>query len=202
MRISIFGAGEMGGALASALRFRSGHTVLVRGSKPGSSSALRLVQDLGIREATDDDVRSSDVVFVAVPTVAIPDAIDCLAGYEGVVVSVCCSRAVGRDGAASCAEKIAMGLPKAKVVDAFTTVWAPVVRNPGDREPVSVFVCSDDETAKTLVSSLASEIGFESINGGPLLNAIYAEAMGIFIARLARDSGYGATLAFRAFKTV
>jgi 8-hydroxy-5-deazaflavin:NADPH oxidoreductase len=201
MRISILGAGEMGGALASALRIRSGHTVLVRGSKPGSSSALRLVQDLEIREATDDDVRSSDVVFVAVPTVAIPDAIDYLADYQGVVVSVCVSRAVGRDGAASCAERIAMGLPKAKVVDAFTTVWAPVVQNPGDREPVSVFVCSDHETARIRVSSLAREIGFEPINGGALSNAIYAEAMGMFIVRLALDSRYGTTLAYRVFKT-
>lgn len=61
MKLVIVGTGDMGGALATAFVRRSKHEVSVRGSRPGSLSALRLTRRLGIAEAGDRALRDADV---------------------------------------------------------------------------------------------------------------------------------------------
>jgi predicted dinucleotide-binding enzyme len=202
MRISILGTGDMGGAIATALSRRTGHQISVRGSRPASDSAAKLMATLGVAEATDEVIAHSDVVFVVVPAGAIPEALAPLADFRGIVVSVSVSASVGLDGLPSSAEKIAAALPDAKIVNAFTSVWSTVVRNPGTGEKTSVFVCSDHDDAKAVVFEIAQDAGFEPINGGKLAIALYTEALGMFAVRLALDSGYGKTITFRAFNAV
>jgi 8-hydroxy-5-deazaflavin:NADPH oxidoreductase len=187
LNISVLGTGDMGGAIATALSQRTHHSVRVRGSQTGSSSATKLVGELGIPEATEKDIADSDVVFIVVPAAAISQATAVLSDYRGVVVSVSVSGTVGRDGLPSSAENIAAALPDARVVNAFTSVWSSVVRNPGSGEKTSVFVCSDDEDAKATVSAIVKDLGFEPVNGGKLATALYAEALGVFAVRLAID---------------
>ena len=200
LKISIIGTGDMGGAIATALSRRTESSIKVRGSTAASASAAKLVKDLGVTQATDQDIAESDVVFVVVPAVALQSAIGALESFTGIAVSVSVSSTVGRDGLPSCAEQIAAALPKAKVVNAFTSVWASVVRDPGPGEKTSVFVCSDHDTGKATISRLVEEAGFEPIDGGKLTNALYAEVLGMFAVRLALDSGYGQRITFRAFK--
>ena len=202
MRISILGTGDMGGAIATALSRRTAHQIGIRGSRPGSESTAKLVAALGVTEATDDDIARSDVAFVVVPASAIPEALAPLADFRGIVVSVAVSPSVGQDGLPSSAQRIAAALPDAKVVNAFTSIWSTVVRNPGSGERTSVFVCSDHDDAKAAVFEIAKAVGFEAINGGKLAMAIYAEALGMFAVRLALDSGYGKTITFRAFNAI
>jgi predicted dinucleotide-binding enzyme len=201
-RIAVLGAGDMGGAIVQALTTRTPHTVTIRGSHPGSASASALIGRLPVREATNADIDESDIVFVVVPAKAIPEITPVLKGYRGIVVSVSVSGSVGRDGQKSCAEQLAEALPDARVVNAFTSIWSTVVRNPGNVGKTSAFVCSDHEEAKAVITSLAGELGFEPVNGGKLNIALYAEALGMFAVRLALDSGYGQTISFRAFQTV
>jgi 8-hydroxy-5-deazaflavin:NADPH oxidoreductase len=200
LKISILGTGDMGGAIATALSRRTLHRILVRGSRLGSRSTAKLVSELGVAEGTDKEIAASDVVFVVVPAGAIPQALAPLAGFGGIVVSVSVSATVGQDGLPSSAESIAAALPQAKIVNAFTSIWSTVVRNPGKGEKTSVFVCSDNDHAKAVVCEIAREAGFEPINGGKLAMALYTEALGMFAVRLALDSGYGKTITFRAFK--
>ena len=200
-RITILGTGDMGGAIAQALAERTRHAVAVRGSHPGSASASALINRLALREATDADIEQSDIVFVVVPAKAIPEIVPVLQNYRGIIVSVSVSGTVGRDGQKSSAEQLAEALPAARVVNAFTSIWSTVVRNPGNAGKTSAFICSDDEDAKAIVRSVAEDLGFEPINGGKLSMALYAEVLGMFAVRLALDSGYGQTISFRAFQT-
>jgi 8-hydroxy-5-deazaflavin:NADPH oxidoreductase len=202
LRISVLGTGDMGGAIVTALSRRTRHQILVRGSRLGSASAAKLMAELGVAEGSDEEIASSDVVFVVVPTSAIPEALAPLAGFGGIVVSVSVSATVGKDGLPSSAERIAAALPQAKTVNAFTSIWSTVVRNPGRGDKTSVFVCSDHDDAKAVVSEIAREAGFETINGGKLAMALYTEALGMFAVHLALDSGYGKTITFRAFRSV
>ena len=165
-QIALFGAGDMGGALTEALARRTQHVVGVRGSRPGSPSAKALVDSLGVQEANDAFVKECDIVFVVVPAEAVPQVISDLESYQGIVVSVSVSTSVGRDGQLSTAELLADALPGARVVNAFTSIWSTVVRDPGDGEMTSAFVCSDHDQEKKVISNLAEEIGFEAINGG------------------------------------
>jgi predicted dinucleotide-binding enzyme len=199
-QITVLGTGDMGGAIAQALAERTPHAVTVRGSHPGSASATALVGRLGVREATDAELEQSDIVFVVVPAKAIPEIVPVLKDYRGIVVSVSVSGTVGRDGQKSSAEQLAEALPGARVVNAFSSIWSTVIRNPGNAGKTSVFVCSDNEGAKAVIISLAAELGFEPINGGKLSVALYAEVLGMFAVRLALDSGYSQTITFRAFQ--
>jgi predicted dinucleotide-binding enzyme len=198
--VPILGTGDMGGAIAQALAERTRHDVAVRGSRPGSASASALINRLALREATDADIEQSDIVFVVVPAKAIPGVAPILKDYRGIIVSVSVSGAVGRDGRKSSAEQLAEALPAAHVVNAFTSIWSTVVRNPGKAGKTGAFVCSDDEDAKVVIMSLAEELGFEPTDGGKLSVALHAEALGMFAVRLALDSGYGQTISFRAFQ--
>lgn len=202
LRISILGSGDMGGAIATALSRRTHHQILVRGSRLGSASAAKLVAELGAGEGTDEEIAASDLVFVVVPASAIPQALEPLAGFGGIVVSVSVSATVGKDGRPSGAESVATALPRAKIVSAFTSIRSKVVRDPGKGEKTSVFVCSDHEDAKAVVSKIASQAGFEPIDGGKLAMALYTGALVMFAVHLALESGYGKTITFRAFKAV
>jgi 8-hydroxy-5-deazaflavin:NADPH oxidoreductase len=199
-RITVLGTGDMGGAIIQALTERTQHIIAVRGSRARSASATALVDRLGVREASEADIEHSDIVFVVVPTKAILAIEPLLREYRGIVVSVSVSGAAGRDGQKSVAEQLADAAPGARIVNAFTSIWSDVVREPGNAGKTSAFVCSDDDDAKAIVMKLADELGFEPINGGKLSVSLYAEALGVFAVRLALDSGYGRTISFRAFK--
>ena len=199
LKISVLGTGDMGGALATALHERTDHAIYVRGSRDASISAKNLVDEFGLAAASLNDLLTSDVVFVVVPPAELSQVAAKLDHYTGIVVAVSVSREVGRDGQPSSAETLAVALGGAKVVSAFTSMWSDVVRNPGTEANVSAFIASDHDDAKAVVSALAKALGFQAIDGGPLANALYAEAMGMFAVRLAIDSGYGRTISFSAF---
>jgi predicted dinucleotide-binding enzyme len=103
LNISILGTG----AIATALSRRTRHSLRLRGALPGSTSALTLIDALGVTEASKEDFLASDIVFVVVPAASIEQAAAFLNGYQGIVVAVSVSGSVGRDGLPSSAERIA-----------------------------------------------------------------------------------------------
>jgi predicted dinucleotide-binding enzyme len=84
----------------------------------------------------------------------------------------------------SLAERLAADVPRARVVKAFNTMPSKVIEL--DREKlaamrVSVFLCSDDPQAKSIVRSLAEEIGFVGVDSGELQRAQLVEMVADFI---------------------
>ena len=203
MNIAIIGTGDMGSALAAALARRTGHRVAVRGSRADSASARAVIDASGgaIEDATAEWVRQADLVFVVVPWDALDAALRLVEGYTGVLVSVVVPWSDGdaRPDIVSAAERVAARVPSARVVNAFTTVSSLVVRDPNPEARVSAIVCADDEPARRTVMGVAAELGFETVNGGPLVSARYTEAMGLLWAALAYDGGYGDRVSYRVF---
>lgn len=202
MKIVIVGTGDMGSALATAFVRRSNHDVWVRGSRPGSPSALRVTRRLGIAEAGDRALRDADVVLVVVPWEALASVSRLLAGCRGILVSVVVpwtETGDPRTNLVSAAERLASRVPRGRVVNAFTSVSSSVVRDPGSGEKSSIIVCSDDDKARRVVMRLAEELGFDGVNGGGLRSSRYAEGLGLLWAAMAYEVGYGERLAFRLF---
>src|SRR5260370_35812794 len=85
----------MGGAFATAFAERTSHTVSIRGSHAGSSSAAALSHQLGGRVADDKELLAADVVFVATPPAALDDVAAALKGYAGVIGSAMVAGAGG-----------------------------------------------------------------------------------------------------------
>lgn len=203
LNVVVVGTGDMGGALAQAIAQRVGYHVSVRGARRNSASARHVIaaSDGAISEATDDRLRSADVVFVVVPWAAFDAVAGLLSGHTGVIVSVIVPWADGdaRRDIVSVAEQMAARLPAARIVSAFTTVSSAVVREPNPDNPVSIIVCADDDGARRSVMDVATELGFGAVNGGPLVSARYTEAMGLLWAALAYDGGYGERVSYRVF---
>ncbi len=82
------------------------------------------------------------------------------------------------------AERLAADAPAARVVKAFNTMASQVIELDNDelaRRRVSVFLCSDDAQAKSVVKGLAEELGFVGVDCGDLERAQLVESLGDFI---------------------
>lgn len=207
--IAVLGTGQVGGALGC--RWAGvGHRVFW-GVRDPSCAEVRAVCERAGRGARVGSCRQAiaacDVVLLAIPwdqTRAVLDAAESLAGKLLIdcinpLTSDLKGLALGH--ATSAAEEIAAWYPTARVVKAFNTLSAATMENPryGD-VAAHVFICGDDVAAKAPVHQLARELGFESIECGPLRIARQLEPLAMLYVHLAVFQGWGGDCAFRMLK--
>lgn len=185
MKIMIIGAGNVGSVLARRAT-ETGHDV----SLADSSSAP---------ERIAADAADAEVVVLAVPfgaVAALDEAIkQALAGKTVIdatnpLAADFMSLTVGHT--TSGGEEIAKALPGAHVVKAFSSVLAPNHGTPelaGTR--LFLPVAADDESARRTVIHLATELGFDAVDAGPLANARYIEPATELLIQLAYGKGHG-----------
>jgi 8-hydroxy-5-deazaflavin:NADPH oxidoreductase len=168
-KVAVVGKGNVGGALARGLE-RAGYAVRAVGNDPAA-----------VREAAT----WSEVVMLAVPYPAI-DAVLAELGHaiDGKTV-VDASNALTADYqlavgfTTSAAEELQKKVPAAKVVKAFNTVFAQHMDTGHVKgTQLSLFVAGEDAHAKTVVSTLGRDLGFDAIDVGPLTNARWLESLG------------------------
>lgn len=179
MRIGIIGAGHIGGTLAR--RFvDAGHQVAISNSR-GPDTLRDQVAELGPQaEAVTaaEAERFGDVVVLAVPFGAYRDVpID---GVAGKIVVDATNYYPDRDGhvddldtdATTSSELIARHLPGAQVVKAFNALYWNHLRDRGrpngDPDRIGVPISGDDARAKDVVAALVDDLGFDSVDAGPL----------------------------------
>ena len=99
------------------------------------------------------------------------------------------------------AEELQKKLPKARVVKAFHTVFAQHMDSGrvGDLQ-LSTFVAGDDARAKKTVLELASGIGFDAVDAGPLKNARLIEPFASFNIQLGYALGMGTQIGFKLLR--
>lgn len=184
MKIGVIGAGSVGLAVGGALK-RAGHDV-VYGVREGSSSP-----GVAIAEAA-----KSDVIVLAVPGNALADTAKSLGDVNGrVIVDATNSFGPSAIGATGLQALV----PGAHVVKAFNTTGA---ENMGDASRLAhkpfMPVCGDHAESKRTVLSLATDVGFDAHDVGPLANAAGLEALarlwvGLTRTSLGRDFGFAIT---------
>ena len=188
-KVAILGTGKVGQAIASGLAGK--HEVRFGSRDPSAAN----VPD-GVTVATRREAAAwADVVVLAVPYLHVKETVRS-AGPEtlkGKVV-VDATNALSPSGdlavgfTTSGAEELAKLAPGAKVVKAFNHVFAQNMstgRVAG--EALSLLVAGDDRSAKEVVMRLGRDIGFDSVDAGPLANARYMEPLGLQMIKL----GYG-----------
>jgi predicted dinucleotide-binding enzyme len=100
------------------------------------------------------------------------------------------------------AERLAADVPGARVVKAFNTMPSKVIELAREKlapHRVSVFLCSDDARAKSVVKGLAEELGFVGVDSGELERARLVEAVADFIRFqiISMGLGYFATISIQ-----
>jgi predicted dinucleotide-binding enzyme len=162
MRIGVIGGGRVGSALAATWRER-GHEVRV-----------------STRDTVAETAATGDVVVLALPASAAPEAMAAAGPLDGKVLLDATNNLSG--GPAGL--EIAAMAPGARYVKAFNSVFATFMHETPPATPASHVYCGDDEDAKATVASLIEDAGFEPVDLGgsdqtPLLEAFARVVIGL-----------------------
>jgi len=192
MKIAIIGKGNVGNALCSGL-MKAGHETKFGHRDPS--------------EPVADAAKWGELIILAVPHENANDAIEAIRQFSDGKTVIDVMNAIGSnmDLGISCttstAEETQKKLPKAYVVKAFNTVFAPnqsTGRIAG--EQLTAFLAGDDLKAKQTVAQLTKDIGFDPVDCGPLKAARNLEAMGNLIINLAYKYGMGNKMGYKLVK--
>ena len=191
MKIAIIGKGSVGSALCSGLS--SKHEVKFGHRDPA--------------EPVAHAAKWGEVIILAVPHNSANDAIEAIRPYADgktvidVINAIGPNMELGISCTTSSAEETQKKLPKAHVVKAFNTVFAQnqSIGKIGN-EQLTAFIAGDDLKAKQTAAQLTRDIGFDSVDCGPLKAARYLEAMGIMIINLAFNYGMGTKIGYKLVK--
>ncbi|MHB8970318.1 MAG: NADPH-dependent F420 reductase [Pirellulaceae bacterium] len=209
MKIAILGTGSVGSALGC--RWAGvGHDVFFGAREPASAEVLAVVERAGPRAVAGTcaaAIAAADVVLLAIPWDQTRSVLAGAASLAGKILMDCINpltsdlQGLTLGHTTSAAEQIAEWFPTARVVKAFNTLSAATMENPryGD-QAANVFICGDDEDARTTVKQLAEALGFEPIECGPLQRARQLEPLAMLYVYLAVFQGWGGDCAFRMLK--
>jgi 8-hydroxy-5-deazaflavin:NADPH oxidoreductase len=201
MNIVIVGAGNVGRALGCGW-IRSGHKVTFAVRDPGKPELSELKQRGASVVPVTGAAAAGDVIVLSVPWRAVDASIQAIGSMAGKVVvdatnplTADFSLAVGHDDSAG--ETVARQAPEARVVKAFNTTGFNNMADSGyPNGKLAMMVAGDDAEAKKLVVALASDLGFDAIDVGPLSMSRYLEPMAMVWIKLAiaqkmgRDFGF------------
>lgn len=205
MNIGIIGSGNVGGTLGSRWA-AAGHKVTFGSRTPESDEMKTLVAAAGPNATaapTTDAVAASDVILLSTPWPAT-EAILAHAGSLAGKILIDATNPLlpnlagiefgtGRGGA----EHVATWAPGAHVVKAFNTIGNNIMANPVfEGRPAALLYCGDDASAKATVRQLASDLGFDPHDVGPLIQARVLEPVAMLWISMAVFHGYGREFAF------
>ena len=207
MQIAIIGTGNVGGSLARAWS-RAGHHIVLGARDPTDSKVVALSRAIGMdAKAPAQAAAAAEVVVLALPWTAAEGAVKALGSLKGKIVIDCMNPLAMQNGKlgldrgfyTSGAEALATWIPDAGIVKTLNQVGAEMMADNGDLpyRPV-MFMAGDDSAAKTTVSALLADLGFEALDAGDLTKARLLEPYGMVWINQALVQGKGRNWAFAA----
>jgi predicted dinucleotide-binding enzyme len=214
MKIGIIGTGNMGQALGTGWA-QAGHDVLFGSRDP--AKAKDAAGDFAQSGNFDDAAAFGSIVLYTVRDVLPSNLLRTPETLTGKIVIDCTNNAIlgvevpdpqGRPGVhfettiPSRAERMAADIPRARVVKAFNAIPGSVIALGAEKlrpNAVPVFLCADDEDAKSTVKQLVEDLGFIGLDSGRLEHANVVEGATDFLRLQIVAMGLGtfATLAIK-----
>lgn len=201
MNIGIIGAGSVGGTLGKRWA-AAGHRVAFGSRNPDSPK----MRELGA-VPFPDAVAASEVVVLATPWEAAQQALEQAGALAGkILIDATNPLLPGLGGleigtTTSAAEQVARWAPGAHVVKAFNTIGYNIMENPRFGHDAAVlFYCGNDAASKQAVHQLASDLGFDPVDAGPLTQARVLEPFALLWISLAYQAGLGREIGFRLLR--
>lgn len=185
--IAVIGTGSVGGALGP--RFASlGHQVIYGSRSPGSAEVQDLVartQGEAFATSQPEAAQQAEVILLAVPWNVAEQVLVSLGDLSGKIIIDPINPRVVVDGGyvdypsfISNAERMQALAPRAKVVKAFSSISADTMIDPGLVEhPLTLPIVGNDAEAKAFVAEMCRELGYETIDFGPVHYAHIIEGM-------------------------
>jgi hypothetical protein len=210
MKIAIIGTGNVGSAIAHGLKGK-GHGVSLGARDPADESTRALAAATGSTAATPlSAVADAEIVVLALPWAAAEEAVRSLGSLAGKIVVDCMNPLGMVDGklslilghATSGGEIVQRWLPDARVVKTLNQVGAEMMADNSrlPHRPV-MFMAGNDAAAKTSVTSVLSDLGFEALDAGDITKSRILEPFGMVWINQALIQGKGRNWAFAAVST-
>ena len=206
MEIAIIGAGDVGGTLGR-LWAKKGHQIMFGVRNLQGHNVLNLIRSIGsgVKVGTIGEAASfADVIVLAIPWKAVEETIKSAGDLSGKIL-IDPTNPIKADltgliieSSTSAAEEIAKWAKDSKVVKAFNSIGAKTLDNlQFGLVRADAFICGDDFKSKTVVKKLATEIGFDTVDAGPLINARVLEYLALLWIHLAYNQQMGPNIAFK-----
>jgi predicted dinucleotide-binding enzyme len=211
MKLAIFGAGSVGGALGARLA-AAGYEIHYGDTNPQSEKTRKLLSEIGANARAGtvaEAARDAEVIILATPWEAVETALHAAGDLTGKIIVDCTNPLrMGASGLeltlgydTSGAEQIAALAPGAHVVKAFNQTGYANMAQPayGDRRAV-MFVCGDDAVSRAKVRKLSEAVGFETIDAGVLRVARLLEPLAMLWIHLAFNTELKRDFAFATLR--
>jgi 8-hydroxy-5-deazaflavin:NADPH oxidoreductase len=157
---------------------------------------------LGGAQTNASAAATADVVVLSTPWQGTQQAVQSCGGLAGKVV-IDCTNPLTADFSAleiglttSGAEQVANWAAGARVCKAMNQIGAPMMDGPQLPGRPVMFICGDDDQAKSVTAALVSELGFETVDAGDLRLARLLEPYALLWIHLALRRGFGTNFAF------
>ena len=177
MRLGIIGAGLVGAGVGR-LAVMAGHQVTIANSR-GPESLASLCADIGCEAGTAQEAAmAGELVLIAIPLSQLA-ALPAEALSDKIVLDAN-NYYPERDGAfanldkheTTTSELLAQHLPAARIVKAFNAILASDLdrhaRPAGSPDRRALPIAGDDPAAKARVAALHDQLGYDTVDAGPL----------------------------------
>lgn len=208
MKIAVIGTGNVGRALGTNWASK-GHNVIFGSRDPHSEKVREILAAAGPNAGAAglaEAGAAAEVIVLATPWNTNQQVVESLGDVAGKII-VDATNPIGPGfqlavgTTTSGAEQLADWAQGARVVKAFnTTGWENMADPIYNGEPATMFICGDDAEAKTVVSGLAADLGFDVADTGPLSTARYVEPLAMVWIHLAIVQKQGRQIAFKIIK--
>jgi predicted dinucleotide-binding enzyme len=190
--IAVIGTGSVSSALGP--RFAEiGHTVVYGSRTPDREDVQALVAATsGDASATtqSEAAQMADIVLLAIPWSVAEEVLVSLGDLSGKIIIdpinprvVDEERRVDYPTHVSNAERLQALAPRSMVVKAFSTISADTMGDPGLVDhPITIPIVGNDPEAKAVVADICHQLGFETIDFGPVRYAHIVE--GLYLLRV------------------
>ncbi|WP_326755196.1 NAD(P)-binding domain-containing protein [Streptomyces hirsutus] len=188
MKITVIGAGAIGGNLASKLA-AAGHDVQVAGARGPEAVPAGVLESGARAEALDAAVRERDVIIMSIPFDRVPELADVLASVPDETVVIDTTNyyphlngrieAVDNGQLESVRNAEALGRP---LVKAWNAALAETQRTKGvpagTPGRIAIPVAADSEKARRVAMQLVDDTGFDPYDAGVLADSWRQQPMG------------------------
>jgi predicted dinucleotide-binding enzyme len=191
MRVGVFGTGDVGKTLGSAL-ITLGHEVRMGAREAQNEKAVAWAASQGERASVGTFAEAAafgELIVLATLGAATP-AVLAAAGAENLAGKVIIDTTnpldfsqgfpptlslAGQDSGGEQAQRLA---PDAHVVKAFNSVGSPFMFRPSlPGGPPTMFICGNDAGAKAQVTTLLGEFGWDVEDSGDIRSSRYLEGL-------------------------
>lgn len=199
MRITVIGAGNIGGTLGGKWAAQ-GHEVVFGVRDPGAEKVRTLLEKIG-HGATADGIANAlaeaEVVLFAIPGSAMPATVGQLGPKLNGKILIDATNSVGKSPMHQL-EPLRQAAPDSPLFRAFSTLgWENFAEPLMGGVQIDLFYCGASETPQAVVDRLISEIGLRPVHIGGLDKAGIVDALTQLWFTLALQQGRGRRLALK-----